>query len=142
MVEAPSAYNVILGRPTLNQAKVVESTNSLVVKFLTPQGVGILRGDQDTTRSCYVTSLCRSITFEALNMEEMDPREEKEGVSPAKELIDMILDPERPDRLVCINSVLELEDYAKLTKFLKKNQDVFAWSHKDMPGIDPQEMSH
>ena len=45
VVEAPSAYNVIIGRPTLNQAKAVVSTYSLVVKFLTPRGVGIFRGD-------------------------------------------------------------------------------------------------
>ena len=49
VVEAPSAYNVILGRPTLNQAKAVILTYSLVVKFSTPQGAGILIGDQATT---------------------------------------------------------------------------------------------
>ena len=49
VVEAPSAYNVILGGPTLNQAKAVVSTYSLVVKFSTPQGAGILREDQVTT---------------------------------------------------------------------------------------------
>ena len=26
--------------------------------------------------------------------------------------------------------------------FLKENQDIFAWSHKDMPGIDPSVMVH
>ena len=29
-----------------------------------------------------------------------------------------------------------------LTTFLKANQDVFAWSHEDMPGIDPSIMVH
>jgi len=29
-----------------------------------------------------------------------------------------------------------------LTTFLKDNQDVFTWSHKDMPGIDPSVMVH
>ena len=36
MVEALSTYNVILGRPTLNQAKAIVSTYSLVIKFPTP----------------------------------------------------------------------------------------------------------
>ena len=36
MVEAPSTYNVILWRSTLNQAKVIVSTYSLVIMFLTP----------------------------------------------------------------------------------------------------------
>ena len=77
VVEAPSAYNVILGRPTLNQAWAVVSTYSLVVKFPTPQGTGILKGDQAAARSCYVTSLRKSTVAEALNVEEMDPREDK-----------------------------------------------------------------
>ena len=29
-----------------------------------------------------------------------------------------------------------------LVAFLKKNQHVFAWSHEDMPGIDPLVMVH
>ena len=29
-----------------------------------------------------------------------------------------------------------------LTTFLKANQDVFTWSHKDMPGIDPSIIVH
>ena len=29
-----------------------------------------------------------------------------------------------------------------LTTFVKDNQDVFAWIHKDMPGIDPSVMVH
>ena len=49
VVEAPSAYNIILGRPTLNQAKSIVSTYSLVVKFSTPQGARILRGNQANT---------------------------------------------------------------------------------------------
>ena len=34
--EAPSTYNVIYSRPTLNQAKAIVSTYNLVVKFLNP----------------------------------------------------------------------------------------------------------
>ena len=29
-----------------------------------------------------------------------------------------------------------------ITTFLRNNQDVFAWSHEDMPGIDPLVMVH
>ena len=29
-----------------------------------------------------------------------------------------------------------------LAAFLKMNQDVFAWSHEDMPGIDPSIIVH
>ena len=30
----------------------------------------------------------------------------------------------------------------ELVKFLKKNLDVFAWSHENMPGIDRQVIEH
>ena len=29
-----------------------------------------------------------------------------------------------------------------LVQFLKENIDVFAWSHEDMPGIDPSVITH
>ena len=29
-----------------------------------------------------------------------------------------------------------------LVQFLKENIDVFAWSHEDMPGIDPNVITH
>ena len=38
----------------------------------------------------------------------------------------------------------DLEENAKkdLIKFLKKNVNVFAWSHEDMPDIDPGVITH
>ena len=78
MVEAPSAYNVILRRPTLNQAKSGVLTYSLVVKFLTPQGAKILKGDQATARSCYITFLHKNVVLNILNVKEIDPRGKKE----------------------------------------------------------------
>ena len=142
VVEAPSAYNVILGRPTLNQARAVVFTYSLVVKFPTPQGTRILRGDQATARSCYITSLCKNALAEALRVEEMDPRGDKEGVSPVEELVQVILDAQEPDRSFSIGSLLEPGQQEDLTLFLRRNQDVFAWNHQDIPEIDPQVISH
>ena len=86
MIEVPSVYNVILKRPTLNQAKAIVSIYNLVVKFLTPRGAGILRRDQAIAQSCYVSSLRRDTTLEALNIDEIDPREEKDKVSSVEEL--------------------------------------------------------
>ena len=130
VVEAPSAYNVILRRPTLNQAKAVVLTYSLVVKFPTPQGVGILRGDQVTARSWYVTSRHRNAASKTLNVEEVDSRKEKEGVSPVEELTHVIIDPRRPDRFVHIASLHEPEHRVKLTQFFRQNQDVFCKKYR------------
>ena len=46
MVDCSSAYNGIIGRPTLNSWKAATSTYHLMIKFPTEYGVGELRGDQ------------------------------------------------------------------------------------------------
>ena len=42
IVDAPSAYNMLLGRPPLNTIRVVPSAYHMVIKFLTANGVGIV----------------------------------------------------------------------------------------------------
>ena len=57
MVDAPSAYNVLLGRPSVNAIKAIPSTYHMVIKFPTTNGVGMVRGDQYVARECYSTSM-------------------------------------------------------------------------------------
>ena len=57
VVNCSSAYNAILGRPTLNSWKAVTSTYYLMIKFPTDYGVGELRGDQVAARECFMLSL-------------------------------------------------------------------------------------
>ena len=104
VVESPSAYNVILGRPSLNRIRAVVSTHALAVKFPTPQGTGTLKGDQVVARSCYATSLHREIRTETLAIE--DPRDDRDGMIPVEDIVQIILDSRLPDRLVGIGSLL------------------------------------
>nr|XP_023892593.1 uncharacterized protein LOC112004585 [Quercus suber] len=53
VVDCPSSYNVIIGRPTLNKWKVATSTYYMKVKFPTDNGVGEVKGDQVLARECY-----------------------------------------------------------------------------------------
>ena len=55
VVNLPSAYNVILGRPTLNKLKAMVSTYHWAVKFLTSIGIGESRSDPRESRWCYFT---------------------------------------------------------------------------------------
>jgi hypothetical protein len=57
VVEGRSAYNVILGRPGLNDLGAITSTPHLCMKFPTSSGVGVVRGDQKAARMCYITTL-------------------------------------------------------------------------------------
>ncbi|KAL5564268.1 hypothetical protein UlMin_027432 [Ulmus minor] len=53
LVDCPSSYNAIIGRPTLNAIRAVTSTYHLLVKFQTVGGIGILKGDQQASRDIY-----------------------------------------------------------------------------------------
>ena len=57
VVDCSSAYNAILGRPTLNSWKAVTSTYHLMIKFPIDYGVGELHGNQVTARECYIAML-------------------------------------------------------------------------------------
>lgn len=45
VVDCPSSYNSIIGRPTLNAIRAVTSTYHLLVKFPTVGGIRVLKGD-------------------------------------------------------------------------------------------------
>ena len=53
VVDCPSSYNVIIGRPTLNRWKAATSTYCLKVKFPTNNGIDKVKGDQVLARKCY-----------------------------------------------------------------------------------------
>jgi hypothetical protein len=57
VVDRPSAYNAIFGRTPLNELKAVTSTSHLSMKFLTTEGVRVVKGDQREARRCYNLSL-------------------------------------------------------------------------------------
>ena len=58
-------------------------------------------------------------------------------VEPVEELEEIILDDSRPEQTTRVGTLASWPMRQKLTTFLKDNQDVFAWSHEDMPRIDP-----
>ena len=57
IVDAPSTYNVLLGRPSLNAIKAIPSAYHMVIKFPTTNGVEMVQGDQRVARECYSTSM-------------------------------------------------------------------------------------
>ena len=54
-----------------------------------------------------------------------------------EELEEIILDELKPERMTRMGMLASQPIHRALASFLKMNQDVFVWSHDDMPGIDP-----
>ncbi|GAV56790.1 hypothetical protein CFOL_v3_00332 [Cephalotus follicularis] len=55
VVDTPSPYNAIIGRPGLNLLEAIVSTRHLVMKFPTRFGMREVRGNQQVARQCYKT---------------------------------------------------------------------------------------
>ncbi|KAL0302347.1 UNVERIFIED_CONTAM: hypothetical protein Sangu_3106100 [Sesamum angustifolium] len=60
VVKVSSAYNIILGRPSLNLFHAIASTFHMKLKFPTSDGVGEAMGDERMVRECYANTLKRS----------------------------------------------------------------------------------
>ncbi|XP_042452677.1 uncharacterized protein LOC122037293 [Zingiber officinale] len=54
VVDSPSSYNVILGRPTLNEFRAAVSTFHQKIKFPVGEQVGEVRGEQWVSQRCYL----------------------------------------------------------------------------------------
>ena len=141
IVDAPSAYNMLLGRPSLNAIKVVPSAYHMIIKFPTIHGVGTVRGDQRVARECYTASM-KQKAVDNVNADELDMRDEVlTRPEPSEELEPVSLDDD-PEHLAYISSKLPKDLKGLLTQFLRQNRDVFAWTQADMGGIDPAIITH
>ena len=124
IVDAPSAYKMLLGRPSLNTIRVIPSAYHMVIKFPTANGVGMVRGNQRVARECYSTSM-KQKTVNNIYMDELDMRDEvSTRPAPLEELEPVQLD-DQPEHLVYIGSKLAKDVKSLLIHFLKQNMEVF-----------------
>ena len=75
IVDAPSANNMLLGRPSLNAIKAIPSAYHMMIKFPTTSGVGMVRGDQPVARECYSASV-KQKAVDNIYLDELDLRDE------------------------------------------------------------------
>ena len=137
VVDYSSSYNAIIERPTLNSWKAVTSTYHLSIKFPIKYRVGQVQGDQLATRECYLVMLAMDEHVQAMNIEES-----KVVVEPTKVLENISLDENNLEKYTRVGASMEKKTKQDLVQFLEKSIDVFAWSHEDMPGIDPSVITH
>ena len=81
---------------------------------------------------------------DARQLGELDPRDDIERlkVDTPDDLTSIVLDEAKPDQVVKIGAQLPLAIKTQLASFLREFKDVFAWTHADMPGIDPDVIVH
>ncbi|KAK2998279.1 hypothetical protein RJ639_022952 [Escallonia herrerae] len=84
VVKIKSAYNGILGRAGLNKLQAIASTFHLCMKFPTPNGIGVAKGDQAIARKCYMAS-CKA--EEALAIEDQRDEHTFRRAEPVEELV-------------------------------------------------------
>ena len=148
VVKAPSAaYNMILGRPLLNDMRAVVSSCYLLMKFPTLTGVGQVRGDQKKARTCYVSSTKGKRMEETLSIAEKAihkslAEEIARKPQPVEELEAVHLSDTDPEKLAYVGTQLSELTKEEIVNCLKQNLDVFAWTPKDMPGISPNVICH
>ena len=123
VVDAPSAYNMLLGRPSLNAIKVIPFAYHMMIKFPITCGVGMVRGDQRVAKECYLASM-KQKTVDNIYLDELDMRDEvNTRPEPSKELEPVPLDDD-PEHLAYIGSNLAEDLRSPLTHFLRQNKDV------------------
>ena len=137
VVDCSSTYNAILGRPTLNSRKAVTSTYHLMIKFPTDYGVGELQGNQVVARECYVAMMEMDDHLQVMNIEE-----HRTTTELVEKLEEVFLDDSNHERTTKIGTLVSPAIRQELRAFLRCNQDVFAWTHEDMPEIDPSVIVH
>ncbi|XP_025679162.1 uncharacterized protein [Arachis hypogaea] len=140
------AYNIILGRKTINDLGAVISTRMLIMKFITEEGsVGSVRGDLETAVACDNVSLSlrkKSKEASGVFLTDLDarvsdkPRPKPEGNLEKFRVGDM------EEKFTFVNRNLPHELKEPLIEMIRANGDLFAWTPADMPEIDPQLMSH
>ncbi|GKV46606.1 hypothetical protein SLEP1_g53580 [Rubroshorea leprosula] len=89
-------------------------------------------------------------TYKEENNENLDPsheltqmlRKEKPRLQPNQETETINLGTKDDRNEIKINAHLSSEERKELIKLLFEFQDVFAWSYKDMPGLDPDITVH
>jgi hypothetical protein len=142
-------YLAIFGRGFVNKFDAVIRQQFLCMKIPTPKGVITVFGNQQEARNIEkVHTPCQANVYQLKTANER--KEPYEEAKRDKEKIEIVADGETkkvylddmPDRAVTIGAHPNPEEEKELIQFLNKNKDVFAWSAKDLQGVDRDIIEH
>ena len=88
-------------------------------------------------RECYLAMMALDEQVQTMSIEER-----RVVAEPTEVLKDVLLQEDDPEKFTRIGTGMKEKARKDLIQFLRKSIDVFAWSHDDMPGIDPSVIIH
>ena len=100
--------------------------------------------------SCSYKDPYETSSFDAIHAEEEEiiettiaPQEVEDGGQPTiDELVQIKLGTEEDPRPTFVSATLTLEERESYNSFLMKFRDCFAWTYKEMPGLNPRVATH
>ncbi|KAK0590451.1 hypothetical protein LWI29_027333 [Acer saccharum] len=137
VVDTPSAYNAILGRPFLSGIRGVMSVYHNILKF----PVGTERYTHVAQELSHRAPEPDHHILEEREIPGLIPEETEEeergwtGGHPTEKLEEIQIRRGDPTKLVKIGGALDSEVRRNLVELLKEYNDIFAWNHDEMPGI-------
>jgi hypothetical protein len=149
VVDIYHPYLAIFGRGFMNKFDAAIRQQFLCMKIPAPKGVIRVFGNQQEARN-----IEKGHTPGQANVYQLKTAKERkkpyEEAKRDKEKIEMAADGETKKvylddmagRAVTIGAHLSLEEEKELTQFLNRNKDVFAWSAKDLQGVDRDIIEH
>ena len=88
-------------------------------------------------QECYVAMMEMDDHLQAMNIEKY-----RMVTKLVERVEEIVLDDSKPNQMTKIGTFASPTVCQELMTFLRDNQDVFTWSHEDIPGIDPSVMVH
>jgi hypothetical protein len=133
-------YTAIFGRGVLNKFKIGLKQSYLCMKMPSPFGIIAIHGDQAASRRIEGMPI---LGYSLINeVTKKPPTEELDGERTAEARAQFAEDTMKtplsnlvPEKYVHIGSDLTKDEKDGLISFFHENQDVFAWSAKDLQGV-------
>ena len=88
-------------------------------------------------RECYVAMMEMDNHLQAMSIEK-----HRTTTKPVEKLEEVFLDDSNHKRTTKIGTLASPTVRQELIAFLRSNRDIFAWTHEDMPKIDPSVIIH
>jgi len=141
-VNASSAYNILLGRPTLNRLRAVASTRHM--KMNLPdlnEKVMTIKSDQQEAKRCYENSLnTKRGVFMVTKRPPNEDGDARAGVSRVESAwerrpgpVGDIVERQIEGRTLKFGKSLNQAEQDQVVGVIARHLDAFAWSASDMP---------